>query len=294
MLYWFYETGGNHCVAWCHPDDYPDHFRILFLSLETHYFSGSPSYYFGRSSSRTNFSALALFMLATLFFLHDSTSHFLTKHFLAMKRFLLIVAHLSLFGFFFPQLHRSLGQLAFGLLLFILFLSPLSKILRMRLLLQVMGLRRELGICMGYAAIVHGLSYLTNPLWFSLYIAPFWRSNPLTIWPPILFGLIAYFLTIPLLFTSNQWAQGLLGGKNWKLLHRLVYVLFFFAVLHFALIRGKNGVSDYWQIGLLLTAYALVKLLAWKNILPPFVWLIETIARRYQTYTVERKAELPS
>ncbi len=234
-------------------------------------------------------------MFETLFFLHDTASDFLAKYLFTVKRSILAIAHLSLFVFLFPEFHKSMGQLAFTLLLGLLFLSPLSKIFRVRLLFQLMALRREMGILMAYVATVHGLGYALNPLWFSVYIAPHWWMNILSIEPRFLFGLVAYGLTLPLLLTSNTVAQQILGGQNWKNVHRLVYGVFIFAVLHRFLLRGSGGeykIEDFLQALFMIAAYVLVKVLAWKNFFPPLVRLIERVAGRYQIYTAERKARL--
>ncbi len=225
----------------------------------------------------------------TLFFsVHDFLSSLLAKHVIFAKRTLLIIAHLGLFGILFPGLYRNFGQLAFFLLLGLLFLSPLSRMTRMPLLLQLMGFRREIGIMMAYFAIVHGLGYLLDPLWFSLYVEPFLQGRILSIEPRYLFGFVAYLLTLPLLMTSNRWAQQLLGVPRWKHLHRLVYGLFIFVVLHYFLIRGRYRVSDLLQAVTLLSVYGAVKLLAWRNFLSPLADIMAVIGKRYRAYKTER------
>jgi DMSO/TMAO reductase YedYZ heme-binding membrane subunit len=214
--------------------------------------------------------------------LHDGVSDFLAKHLFGMKRTLLVVAHLSLLGFFFPEFRKSFGELAANLLIFILFISPLSKIFRMRLLLLLMSLRRELGIMMGYLATVHGVGYLIDPDWFDFIVAPMLVGN---IWgedPRYVFGLLAYALTLPLLLTSNALIQRYMGTK-WKLLHRTVYLMFAFAIIHRFLIKGAPTLVIF-EITLLLGSYVLAKVLAWKNFLPPFVTAIRLVAEDYRRF----------
>lgn len=226
-------------------------------------------------------------ILDFLFWCHDVASTFLAKYVMAVKNALLAVAHFSLLGFLFPEFRQDFGELAATLLIGILFLSPLSRIFRMRILLQLMGLRRELGILMGYLATVHGLGFVLDPDWFQYIFTPLGPEHFWPIDPRYLFGLGAYALTLPLLLTSNAFAQRTLGGRRWKLLHRLVYGLFVFALIHRYLI--KEGETTYLiQAILLLAAYLFAKLLAWNNFLPPLATGIEAVALRYRTYLAEK------
>ncbi|OGI14529.1 MAG: hypothetical protein A3E38_01585 [Candidatus Moranbacteria bacterium RIFCSPHIGHO2_12_FULL_54_9] len=223
------------------------------------------------------------------FRLHDFASDIFAKHLFLIKRSLLIVAHLSLFGFLLPDLRTDFGQMAANVLIFILFLSPLSRIFRMRLLLQMMSIRRELGILMAYMATVHGLGYLLDPAWFAIYVGPYWRTDFFAIEPRFLFGMLAYALTLPLFLTSNNLAMRFLGGAKWKLLHRIVYAVFVAAIFHRFLIRGvrvSDNISGLIQAILLIAAYAFAKLLAWKNFLPPLREAIAYIAGRYRRFEI--------
>ncbi len=222
-----------------------------------------------------------------VFFVHDTASSFLAKHLFAIKRLILIAAHLALFGFFFPDLRKDFGEMAANLLIVILFLSPLSKIFRTRLLLQLMGLRREMGIMMGYLATVHGLGYVLDPQWFDLLVAPALARGLFFVDPALLVGGTAYLLTLPLLLTSNTWAQRTLGGARWKLLHRLVYLMFVFAIVHRYFMKG-GLTGDMIEAVLLLSGYIIVKVLAWRNFLSPLEKSIAWVALRYQEYTALR------
>lgn len=214
--------------------------------------------------------------------LHDWVSDFLVKHIFAVKRTLLVLAHLSLFGFLFPEMRKDFGELAANLLIVILFISPLSKIFRMRLLIQLMMLRRELGIMMGYLATVHGVGYLIDPDWADFIIQPMLAGNFWGDDPRYTFGILAYALTLPLLLTSNALSQRFLGTK-WKLLHRSVYLMFAFAIIHRFLVKGAP-VFVIVEIIVLLGSYGLLKALAWKNFLPPLVTAIRFVAEDYRRF----------
>lgn len=224
--------------------------------------------------------------------LHDAASDWLLKHIFAVKRGILVVAHLALFGFFFPELRKDFGELAANLLIVILFLSPLSKIFRMRFLIQLMMLRRELGITMAYLATVHGVGYLLDPLWFETIVAPLLVGEVSGDNLRYVFGIMAYLLTLPLLLTSNALSQRLLGTK-WKVLHRTVYLMFAFAILHRFLMKDETGIAIF-EAALLLGSYGLAKALAWKNFLPPLVITIRVVAEDYQRYKQPTNAAVAS
>ncbi|MFA9262188.1 MAG: ferric reductase-like transmembrane domain-containing protein [Undibacterium sp.] len=221
-------------------------------------------------------------LLEILYQFHDWASDFLAKHIFTLKRIILVCAHLALFGFLFPELRKGFGEVAANLLIAILFLSPLSKIFRMRLLIQGMMLRREFGIMMAYLATVHGVGYLMDPDWAEFILGPLREGSLLGNDPRYLFGLAAYLLTLPLLLTSNALSQKLMGAK-WKLLHRTVYVMFIFAILHRFTIRGMSP-SALLQAFVLIGAYASLKLLAWKNFIPFLVNTIRLIAEDYRRF----------
>lgn len=230
-------------------------------------------------------------ILELLYQLHDWASDFLVRHIFTVKRVILVLAHLSLFGLLFPELRKDFGELAANLLIALLFLSPLSKIFRMRLLIQGMMLRREFGIMMGYLATVHGIGYLIDPDWAEFILQPLREGNVLGSDPRYLFGLVAYFLTLPLLFTSNALSQKLMGAK-WKILHRTVYLMFVFAILHRFTVRGMSTFGLI-QAGILISAYGVAKLLAWKELFPPLTTAIRLVAddyRRFKTVPVAPSA----
>ncbi len=232
-------------------------------------------------------------LFVTAFRLHDWMSATLAKNLFTLKKLILVGAHLSLLGFFFPEMRKDFGELAATVLIGILFLSPVSQILRMRLLLQMMSLRREFGILMGYLATVHGVGYLIDPDWLLSLTLLFQETGLSRESAPYFFGMLAYALTLPLLFTSNALSQRWLGGARWKLLHRSVYALFAMTILHRYLIQGGE-IEGLIQALLLVSAYILAKWLAYKNFLPPLVKLQVVVSERYRAYTLAKTVVPPS
>lgn len=200
------------------------------------------------------------------FRLHDALFRWISGHIRILKIGILIVAHASFLGFLFPEMRNDFGEMAANLLIVILFLSPVAAITRMPLLHIAMGFRRELGILVGYLAMVHGLGYLIDPSFFDLAIAPYLPGDILSIESFVIFGAAALVLTFPLLLTSNALALRALGGVRWKRLHRIVYPMFVLVVSHRFV--GPEGMSDDMvktALGaLLLGGYSLLKFLAWK------------------------------
>lgn len=228
-------------------------------------------------------------VLAIGFRIHDSLSAFVAQYLRQIKMALLLVAHLSLFGLFVPELRNAFGNLALLLLLVILFLSPLSKLLRMRLLLQLMTFRRQLGIWFAYLVTVHGVGYLLDPHWFALSETGLEGLRNIT--SPYSLGVIAYVLTLPLLFTSNNISLKFFRA-NWRRIQMLVYPVLVFTLLHVFLISRSGLTPSQLTVGLVQTAlllgvYVLLKALATKNFLPFLERFIGYIGEQYGVYQRE-------
>lgn len=225
-----------------------------------------------------------MILLRPLFVLHDWASTLLVKHFVLVKRLILVGAHVTLFGFLLPDIRRNFGSAAEIMLLAVLFLSPLSMLFRMRLLQQLMGLRRELGILMAYLATVHGVGYLIDPN-RSVSILELFQTTGLS--PesvPYALGIGAYMLTLPLLLTSNAWSQRWLGGRDWKRLHRLVYIVLPLVLIHHFSIRRGVSMDTFIQAGAYFGIYLLMKVLVWKNFIAPLRTVMVWVASGYRDY----------
>ena len=128
------------------------------------------------------------------------------------------------------------GKTALILLVLSLCCSPTARLLGWR---QALTVRKSLGLwAFGFAA-VHGLFVLggtellsTPAAWWQLRLyfpSIFYPSSLKT--PYARYGAMALVLLIPLALTSNRIAMRWLG-KNWKRLHRLVYLALPLAVYH--------------------------------------------------------------
>ena len=111
-------------------------------------------------------------------------------------------------------------------------------------------LRRLLGLFAFFYAVLHlgiwvGLDHFFNGKRLLLDI--FKR-------PYITVGMLALLLLIPLAATSTQRMMKKLGGKRWRRLHRLVYIVGALGVLHYLWLvkRGVNAPFGYMALLALL------------------------------------------
>ncbi|QQR77122.1 MAG: ferric reductase-like transmembrane domain-containing protein [Candidatus Moraniibacteriota bacterium] len=198
------------------------------------------------------------------FWMYDEATTFLRRWYQEVKMAILLIAHASLFGFFFPDLRNSFGEWSRNLLVFIVFLSPITKLFPISLFQLLMGMRRQLGIFFAYLVTVHGIGYLIDPVWFPLPLLTYF-ATPLRIEPVLLAGIVSYMLTLPLLFTSNALSIRILKRK-WVTLHRIVYGVFFFGMIHSFTIRHASGI---WNAVFVISVYLALKILArYPNIVP--------------------------
>jgi sulfoxide reductase heme-binding subunit YedZ len=129
---------------------------------------------------------------------------------------------------------RNTGDWTLYFLCISLSITPLRKLLEWHWLIR---LRRMLGLYAFFYATLHFLTFLWFDHFFDL--SEMWRDVVKR--PFITVGFVAFVLLIPLALTSNQWMIRQLGGKQWQLLHRLVYLITPLGVLHYFWMKaGKN------------------------------------------------------
>lgn len=121
---------------------------------------------------------------------------------------------------------RSLGTWTLVFLLITLSITPLRKLSGWSWLIK---LRRMAGLFAFFYALLHFITYIWLDQFFdlsSIYKDVIKR-------PFITIGFAAFILLIPLAITSTNAMIKRLGGKRWQLLHRLIYLIAIFAVLHY-------------------------------------------------------------
>jgi len=148
---------------------------------------------------------------------------------------------------------RRTGDWTLRTLCLVLALTPLRVGLQLTALARW---RRMLGLFVYFYATLHLLSYAWLDMGFELTDI----AHDIPKRPFILVGFTAYLILAVLAVTSPGWMVRLMGGKTWRRLHQLVYVVAGLALLHFFWMRaGKN---DFAEVGL----YALIisLLLGWR------------------------------
>jgi methionine sulfoxide reductase heme-binding subunit len=123
-------------------------------------------------------------------------------------------------------LTRRTGKYALIFLGLSLVCTPLNSLFRIR---QAIPARRPLGLYAFTFASLHFLTFVWLDFGFNW---DFLRSEFVEK-PYIWVGLTALTILLVLALTSSRWSMRQLG-KNWKKLHRLVYVAGGLAVVHFA------------------------------------------------------------
>ena len=121
---------------------------------------------------------------------------------------------------------RSLGTWTLVFLLITLSITPLRKLSGWSWLIK---LRRMAGLFAFFYALLHFITYIWLDQFFDLndiYKDVIKR-------PFITIGFAAFIMLIPLALTSTNAMMKKLGGKRWQMLHRLIYLVAIFAVLHY-------------------------------------------------------------
>lgn len=167
---------------------------------------------------------------------------------------------LSILSFLFLANENTIKEtwnIAMQLLRIILFLPILAKVFDLSFAKKMMIFRKEIGILMWIMAIVHSAQYFIwdMSLWF--WEIEFWIDSG---WITYLwYWFIATFIAIILTITSNTYSQKLLW-KKWKILHRSVYILLIFTLLHIILVK----ISKHWTEVLFETIPLLILYIFWK------------------------------
>jgi len=122
-------------------------------------------------------------------------------------------------------IERNTGYWTLLILLVTLSFTPLRLLTKITWPIQ---LRRMFGLFMFFYAVLHITTYLFLDYSFD------WLEIQKDIikHPYVLVGLLAFILTIPLAVTSNN-AMIKKMGKQWKALHKMVYLIAILGVIHF-------------------------------------------------------------
>lgn len=118
------------------------------------------------------------------------------------------------------------GTLTLVFLLIALLVTPLRKILGLPWMVK---LRRMTGLFAFFYGCLHLLAYI----WFDKAFQLGAVTEDVFNRPFIAFGMLGFFLMIPLAVTSTTGWVKRLGGKNWNRLHKLAYLAPVAGVIHY-------------------------------------------------------------
>lgn len=154
---------------------------------------------------------------------------------------------------------------ALDLLWFILFLPILAKVFQLELAKKLMLFRKEIWILMWVLAFIHSLQYFIWEYSYWFWEKDFWVFNGSLTY--LAYWFIALIITIALTITSNNYSMKMLW-KKWKYLHRTVYVLLIFTLLHvlFMKLWWMHENELIFKIWLPLFLYIIWKILQWKKV----------------------------
>ncbi|MDT8310328.1 MAG: protein-methionine-sulfoxide reductase heme-binding subunit MsrQ [Methylophaga sp.] len=134
------------------------------------------------------------------------------------------------------EITRDSGLWALRFLLLTLCLTPIRWLTGLS---QIIRFRRMTGLFAFFYAVIHMLLYLWLDQFFDW--SEIWKD--IVKRPFITVGFINFILLLPLVVTSTNKMMKRLGGKRWKHLHKLTYVVAPLACLHF-LMLVKADISE--------------------------------------------------
>jgi methionine sulfoxide reductase heme-binding subunit len=124
------------------------------------------------------------------------------------------------------------GEWTLLFLVFTLSMTPLKRLTNLNIWISV---RRMLGLFAFFYASLHMLTYIGLDYQFDLSAI----SKDIFTKKFIFVGFTAWLLMVPLAMTSSKKMMGILK-KNWKKLHRLIYLISILGVIHFLWLVKKD------------------------------------------------------
>ncbi|BAU47137.1 sulfite oxidase [Sulfurifustis variabilis] len=154
-------------------------------------------------------------------------------------------------------LNRYTGDWTLRFLLFTLAVTPLRQLTGWHLLIRF---RRMLGLFAFFYACLHFLSWIWIDKVFE------WEEIVRDVYkrPFITLGFASFVLLVPLAVTSTNAMVRRLGGRRWRALHRVVYVIAVGGVVHF-LWQVKSDIAEPALYALILAALLGYRLWAYRR-----------------------------
>jgi len=135
-------------------------------------------------------------------------------------------------------INRYLGDWAFTFLIISLTLRPLQELTGVKNLAKY---RRMIGLYAFFYAVLHVIAYVSLEWAFNLddMLADIYKR------PFIILGLLSFGMLIPLALTSNNEQIKKIGGKRWKAVHRMTYLINAMVACHFIFAATHENGEPY-------------------------------------------------
>lgn len=150
---------------------------------------------------------------------------------------------------------HSTGDWTLILILATLSITPLRQITRQYWLI---GVRRMIGLFAFFYGTLHFLTYI----WLDKFFDVHEMMKDIVKRPFITVGVSAFVLMIPLALTSTAWSIRRLGGKNWRRLHRLIYLTAILGVIHYMWLVKADHTKPI-EYGIVLAVLLLYRIGFW-------------------------------
>ncbi len=176
-----------------------------------------------------------------------------------IKKVLLAIAILMpVYVYFNVKDAKDFGGLALNLLILSLIIGPLGKIFKNNFMKFMMLIRGEIGILMASAALAHGVGILSNKILQDM-LSSATQKEMVTDYLPLTLGILAMWLTVPLLITSNAYLKEKMGAW-WFRMHKLAYAIFILGALHAATVKSGFNIESTMKASPILIIYILIVL----------------------------------
>ncbi|MBU1018294.1 ferric reductase-like transmembrane domain-containing protein [Patescibacteria group bacterium] len=186
-------------------------------------------------------------------------------YFSAFRKLLMITWLIPFYIFVDQSEFGSFGWAGWWLLIFTVYVRPLSDILpKLGILKTLIMLRKEMGILAGLFILAHGIGFFlktNNPFPASLWNPKFWNFNTLFGW-----GMAAFILILIVLLVSNKWGIKYLK-RWWKPVQRLTYPVMILSAIHISFAEDENKITMVTLVIIMAILWILAnrKVVLWKN-----------------------------
>ncbi len=178
-------------------------------------------------------------------------------YFNIIQKYLIFLSILWLLIFIYPKLYKDFWEYSYNLLIFILIISPLSKIFpKFKIFNKILILRRQIWIIIWFFLIAHlTWFFITHNIWILEFI-----KNEIFNFKSFYFWWLWWtiFAIFPFI-TSNNISQKFLKWK-WKFFQYWTYLFFIFSTFHIYTI--KSEFEELW----ILFIWIILKILVYKRV----------------------------